>query len=171
MSATLTLIQAYKMKTYIFDLDHTIIDSSHRQLTKADGSLDLAHWIENNTPEKIAADSELPLANHWRDVQRGAHNRVLVCTARVIGAADLLWLSRRDLFADAILSRPIGDDSRDCDLKERLLRQFAAECSIPWARFSRSALIYDDNLAVLKRLDSIGIAGYNAISINKEMVA
>jgi FMN phosphatase YigB (HAD superfamily) len=58
------------MKTYIFDLDHTVIDSSHRQLTKADGSLDLAHWIENNTPEKIAADTELPLANHWRKVQR-----------------------------------------------------------------------------------------------------
>ena len=51
---------------YIFDLDHTVIDSSHRQLTKADGSLDLAHWIANNTREKIMADSLLPLATQWR---------------------------------------------------------------------------------------------------------
>ena len=51
---------------YIFDLDHTVIDSSHRQLTKADGSLDLAHWITNNTREKIMADSLLPLATQWR---------------------------------------------------------------------------------------------------------
>ena len=159
------------MKTYIFDLDHTIIDSSHRQLTRADGSLDLDHWIENNTPEKIAADSELPLANHWRTIQQGRHNRVLVCTARVFGDADLLWLESRGLYADAILSRPLGDSSPDADLKENLLRQWSAENSIPWARFSRSALIYDDNLNVLNRLDSIGIAGYNALSINAEMVA
>ena len=41
--------------TVLFDLDGTMIDSSHRQNTLADGSLDLAHWIENNTPEKILA--------------------------------------------------------------------------------------------------------------------
>ena len=32
---------------YIFDLDHTVIDSSHRQITRPDGSLDLDAWIEN----------------------------------------------------------------------------------------------------------------------------
>jgi hypothetical protein len=47
---------------YIFDLDHTVIDSSHRQLTRADGSLDLDHWIENCTREKIYQDKLLPLA-------------------------------------------------------------------------------------------------------------
>jgi hypothetical protein len=47
---------------FIYDLDHTVIDSTHRQATLADGSLDLAHWIENNTPELIARDSLLPLA-------------------------------------------------------------------------------------------------------------
>ena len=38
---------------YIFDLDHTVIDSSHRQITRADGSLDLDAWIENSTRKKI----------------------------------------------------------------------------------------------------------------------
>ena len=45
---------------YIFDLDHTVIDSSHRQLTREDGSLDLDNWIENCTHEKIMQDSLFP---------------------------------------------------------------------------------------------------------------
>ena len=54
------------MTRFIFDLDHTVIDSSHRQATRPDGSLDLDHWRENSTPAMIEADSLLPLANEWR---------------------------------------------------------------------------------------------------------
>ena len=158
------------MKTYIFDLDHTIIDSSHRQLTKADGSLDLAHWIENNTPEKIAADAELPLADEWRRLVNSSAE-ILVCTARVFGAADLAWLESRGLFADAILSRPMGDNCGDADLKEKLLRRYARQTGRSFARFTRSACIYDDNIGVLSRLESLGITCYNALTLNKEMVA
>jgi hypothetical protein len=46
---------------FIFDLDHTVIDSSHRQLTLADGSLDLAHWVDNCTRAQIMRDRPLPL--------------------------------------------------------------------------------------------------------------
>ena len=35
----------------IFDLDGTTIDSSHRHATLPDGTLNLAKWIENSTPE------------------------------------------------------------------------------------------------------------------------
>ena len=159
------------MKTYIFDLDHTVIDSSHRQLTKADGSLDLAHWIENNTPEKIAADTELPLANHWRKVQRSAYNSVIVCTARVIGAAYLAWLDSHGLYADAVLSRAMGDSSPDWLLKERLLRQYARDTGRSWAAFCRSAVMYDDNESVVKMAYLNNIDAYNALLLNKEMVA
>ena len=44
----------------IFDLDGTVIDSSHRQATKPDGTLNLEHWFENATPDKIAQDRILP---------------------------------------------------------------------------------------------------------------
>ena len=71
----------------IFDLDGTVIDSSHRKLAKPDGSLDLEHWIDNCTPEKIAADSLLPLVSLMRKNWRGGHT-VLVCTARVLSDAD-----------------------------------------------------------------------------------
>ena len=46
----------------IFDMDGTIIDSSHRQATLPDGTLNLSAWIENATPAKIAKDVVLPLA-------------------------------------------------------------------------------------------------------------
>ena len=51
---------------FIFDLDHTVIDSSHRQATLPNGDLNLQHWRENATPEKIAQDSLLPLADEWK---------------------------------------------------------------------------------------------------------
>ena len=159
------------MKTFIFDLDHTVIDSSHRQITLADGSLDLNNWIENCTREKIMADKLLPLANHWRALALGSRNEIVVCTARVMGRHDHAFLALHGLDADAVLSRAIGDRSGDADLKERLLRQYASDTGRSWARFSRSACIYDDNLNVLSRLASIGIACYNAISLNKTMAA
>ena len=44
---------------YIYDLDGTVIDSSHRL-----GNGSLADWHANNTPDNIAADGVLPLAQH-----------------------------------------------------------------------------------------------------------
>ena len=71
------------MTRFIFDLDHTVIDSSHRQATRPDGSLDLDHWRENSTPAMIEADSLLPLANEWRKAHRKGAS-IVVCTARVM---------------------------------------------------------------------------------------
>ena len=47
----------------IYDLDNTIIDSEHRQLSNDDGSINLEHWFENCTEEKINKDTLLPLYN------------------------------------------------------------------------------------------------------------
>ena len=55
---------------FIFDLDGTTIDSSHRQNTLPDGSLNLDAWVRNNTPEKIARDSLLPMAESWKTINR-----------------------------------------------------------------------------------------------------
>jgi len=159
------------MKTFIFDLDHTVIDSSHRQITLADGSLDLNNWIENCTREKIMADKLLPLANHWRALALGSRNEIVVCTARVMSEHDHAFLALHGLDADAVLSRAMGDRSGDADLKERLLRQYASDTGRSWARFCLSAVMYDDNQNVLSRLASIGIACYNAISLNKTLAA
>ena len=48
-------------KICIYDLDGTIIDSSHRAKYSDDGILDLEHSKENSTKENIFRDELLPL--------------------------------------------------------------------------------------------------------------
>ena len=87
----------------IFDLDGTIIDSSHRQATLADGTLNLPAWIENSTPEKIFADTVLPLATQVRRRQK-AGDYVMVCTARQMSDADFEFLQDAGICPQKIIS-------------------------------------------------------------------
>jgi hypothetical protein len=155
---------------FIYDLDHTVIDSSHRQLTLADGSLDLAHWIENNTPEKIARDRLLPLAKHWR-TQRERGAEIVVCTARVMGEADYRYLADHGLRFDGMICRTEGDTSPDAILKERGLRNYAASAGISWARFCKFSVMLDDNKTVISHLTARGLRVYNSLEINARAVA
>ena len=155
----------------IFDLDHTVIDSSHRQSTLPCGSLDLAHWIENNTPEKIAKDKLLPLANYWK-WSKAQGETIGVCTARVLQDADYQFLADNGLEYDFILSRPLGDNSGDGELKKRLLDEHAQSVGDTLENLStRIKAFYDDNQKVLKTLASLNIACYNALELNKRLGA
>ena len=81
---------------FFFDLDHTVIDSSHRQITRPDGSLDLAAWGRNNTRANIMRDTLLPLAAQWRLAdKKGA--TIVICTARVMGEHDFEFLRQHGL--------------------------------------------------------------------------
>jgi len=155
---------------FIYDLDHTVIDSSHRQLTLADGSLDLDHWIENNTPEKIARDRLLPLARHWR-AQRERGAEIVICTARVMGAADYEFLRANGLEWDACLSRPLGNTDPDGELKFALLQNYARAKTHSWARFCKFSLMIDDNKNVIAYLTARGLRVYNALEINARLAA
>jgi len=154
----------------IFDLDHTVIDSSHRQLTLANGSLDLDHWIANNTREKILADSLLPLADHWREAKaKGAE--IVICTARVMGEHDLEFLRDNGLEYDALLSRPLGNNSPDYLLKWSLLHDYANSIGKSWANFCSRSVMFDDNQSVIETLTNKGLMVHNAILINKVLEA
>ena len=155
---------------YIFDLDHTVIDSSHRQLTRADGSLDLQNWIENCTAEKINQDKLLPLARLMRSAYSNGHH-VIICTARNLSVYDHCYLADNNLRADYILSRPDGDNRPDAELKRDLLINYFASKNIPLARWTRNAVFYDDNQAVLGMAKALGITAKNAIQINASMRA
>ena len=78
----------------IFDMDGTIIDSSHRQATLPDGTLNLDAWIENATPAKIAKDVVLPLAAQVQ-ARVDAGDYVLICTARQMSDADFQFLTNQ----------------------------------------------------------------------------
>lgn len=154
----------------VYDLDGTVICSQHRKATLPDGSLDLDHWIENSTPEKIANDSLLPavelMRKHW---SKG--DQIVICTARVLSDADYMFFMENDIPFHSVLSRPQGCTMGDAELKDIQLRLYAQSIGISWKRFCAIAKLYDDNQKVLTRLESIGMAVSDATILNKVMAA
>ena len=155
---------------FFFDLDHTVIDSSHRQITRPDGSLDLAAWRQNNTRANIMRDTLLPLAAQWRRLAK-KNVTIVICTARVMGEHDFEYLRRHGLRWDACLSRREGDATPDADLKEKMIRNYARTRPMGWAKFCATAVFYDDNKSVLKMLDRIGIKAYDSLTLNERLSA
>ncbi|RYF47149.1 MAG: hypothetical protein EOO38_12710 [Cytophagaceae bacterium] len=153
----------------IFDLDHTVIDSSHRQLTRPDGSLDLAHWKENCTREKIMADSLLPLADVMRRYYNEGH-MVVVCTARVCSVHDMDYLARNKLFFHHFLSRDPLDMRGDADYKSQKLEEWAMSqyLGLNWRG---GAIMFDDNVAVIERMLAEKLNCIDAIRYNKILAA
>ena len=155
---------------FFFDLDHTVIDSSHRQITRPDGSLDLAAWVRNNTKANIMADTLLPLAAQWRRLAK-KNVTIIICTARVMGEHDYEYLRANGLRWDVCLSRPMGDSTPDAELKERMIRRYAQARPMSWARFCATSVFYDDNKNVLAMLDRIGIRAYDSLTLNERLSA
>ena len=154
------------MKYVIFDLDATVIDSSHRQITKADGSLDLAAWKKNSTYAKVMRDSLLPLANHWKRIQELKNVYIAVLTARVMGDADFHYLAFKGLKADKIMSRAFFDHRPDHVMKKQKILTFLFENNIKnWSNVT----FYDDNKNVLEMLLDLGINAKDSIKINQEL--
>tara|TARA_R110000737_G_scaffold212722_1_gene230013 strand:+ start:114 stop:599 length:486 start_codon:yes stop_codon:yes gene_type:complete len=159
---------------YIFDLDHTTIDSSHRSHTLEGGALNLAAWRENSTPEMIARDSLLPLGEQWRDMVArgldGTNVQIAIITARVMGAADLQYLDDNGLAYDYLYSRTEGDTSNDAALKKIMLFDLARDMgrSITWLQ--NFAWFYDDNLGVIEMGCSLGINMVNSTFYNQKAV-
>ena len=138
-------------KICIYDLDGTIINSSHRSKFDENGILDLEHWKLNNTKENIFKDDLLPM--YWQlraDYENG--NIVVLCTAREIGKWDLEYIHSMGIYYDYIISRPIGNPTKDEILKKAQLRHF-------W-NFKQFRNIekrfYDDKLDNLNEIKELG---------------
>lgn len=156
---------------FIFDLDHTVVDSSHRCATRPDGSLDLDHWREHSTAKLIERDTLLPLAHEWRKIQRRPKAKILICTARVMGPADYFYFGSRGLFAETVISRREGDTTPDDLLKLRGLKQYARAQGMSWRRFCSDAMMFDDNLSVIECLTNHGLVVHNSLEINERLSA
>ena len=92
-------------KICIYDLDGTIINSSHRAKYDENGILDLEHWKRNSTKENIFRDELLPL--YWQlraDYENG--NIVVICTSRELGKHDLEFIHSMGIYYYYIYIRP-----------------------------------------------------------------
>lgn len=162
------------MAYVIFDLDGTVIDSEHRKAALPDGSLDLAHWFENNTPEKIALDGLLPLADSMRQIYKAGHT-VIVCTARSIETPEIQaahdeFFAANNIPFHVFLNREPGNMEGDASLKVRLLNDYFVSEGFTCAR-EASAIMFDDNLKVIAAMIEIGITCFNAIKYNERLAA
>lgn len=148
--------------TIIFDLDHTVIDSSHRQRLLPCGGLDLDHWIANRANRDLVfADRLLPLADYWRGVY-STHN-IIVCTSRVMTPADWEFLRHHGLQFDDALHRADGDWRSDAPYKvdklSGLIRSLAIDV--------RQCTMYEDHAGVREAVAEIGIHAVDPVPINK----
>lgn len=145
-------------KIHIFDLDGTVIDSSHRQMyNPLTGALDLKNWVINSTPEKVANDSLLPFADFWRYLLANTNDFIMVCTARVMRQPDFDFLTNNGLRARKIYSRPYGCQEKDHLLKLMQLRGFFNLSPFKMAE----KFLYDDNAKVREALQ--GVSGIIAL--------
>lgn len=148
----------------IFDLDGTVIDSTHRQATLADGTLNLADWIKNATPEKIFQDTLLPLAQQVNKRAK-AGDYVMVCTARQMSDADFEFLMDSGINPDKIISRPLGNNEPDGELKAKQLRSF-----LSLKQFAKAnKVMFDDASSVRKAIRKLGIAVINPQTIQERV--
>jgi hypothetical protein len=74
-------------KIHVYDLDGTLLDSSHRYRNKPDGTIDLDYWLQNL--DRCIFDSPLPLAEQYKADIADPETYVVICTMR---PAEPQWM-------------------------------------------------------------------------------
>lgn len=151
-----------KRQVIVFDLDNTLIDSSHRQRYKSDGSFDLDEWRRLSTWDNIKNDSLLPLCHHFFAFKKAGFT-IIAVTARQMDENDYRFLEEHDLIFDFILER--GDSVElDEKLKDGQLHKFLQEEGrIPF-------LFYDDKDENLMVAEKYGFKGMKSQLFNLKTV-
>ena len=147
----------------IYDMDGTIVDSSHRYRTIVDDTgekIDLEFWRENQY--NAMNDSLLPMAEQYRKDLQDENCYVIIATARVMNAPD--WQFVKEILGepDYFISRNEGDSQSGKTLKINGLAKFFNLTNFKNADF----VFYEDNISYLKAVcDRFNIRGVYIPSI------
>lgn len=143
----------------IYDMDGTIVDSTHRYRTIIGPDnierIDLDYWRENEY--RAMDDGLLPLAaQYMRDLQ-DENTYVIIATARIIRDADMQFIDKVLGKPDYLISRRGDNDNRSGkELKIKGLQKFFNLKPFKTA----DAVFYEDNIQYLKAVcDHFGITG------------
>lgn len=163
-------------KAYVFDLDHTTIDSRHRvnPCILPNGDLDLAKYVaEACTDEKIHNDSLLPLAAYMQQLIE-AGEKVIILTARDCSNADYVYLRKNGLKPCIHLSRDQLSRVFDKEVAKRAYYLGDAEYKKFWFEHLFDTLpnydfqFFDDHDGVLAMADSLaGVTPVDAKLLNE----
>lgn len=146
------------MKLAIYDMDGTIVDSSHRYRTIIGSDnierIDLEYWRENEY--RAMQDGLLPLAEQYRKDLICKETYVIIATARVIQGPDMQFIDEILGKPDYLVSRKKGDSQSGKTLKINGLQKF-----FNLKQFKTSdAVFYEDNIQYLKAVcDHFNIRG------------
>lgn len=148
----------------IFDLDGTVIDSSHRTPNKPDGTLDLQGYFKKRNRENIFKDTLLPLAREMRRLYAEG-NYIIVSTSRSIDDADLDFMKAHKLPYNKFFSRNPSDNQGDASLKLNKLRSF-----LNLRQFkNKPCIMFDDAIPVIKAMREAGIVCLNSKKVNRKL--
>jgi len=149
-------------KICIYDLDGTIIDSSHRATHDEKGNIDLKGWKEKSTKDFIFQDSLMPLYTQLVKDYKNGH-MVIICTARELGKWDYEYINMHNIYYDRIISRPKGNTTIDWKLKQNQLRYLF---TLPQYKHKQK-IFYDDNGNNLFALADLGATIVDAKRFNQ----
>ena len=136
----------------VFDLDGTVIDSSHRALINEQGGINIENW-RTHTREQILGDVELPLAQFMRDCIADKNIRVWICTSRNLAEPDMELLEKLGIRgADLILSRDKKDNREDVSYK---LAKIKKRINLPSVK-QRERIFFDDRADIRQAMRKLG---------------
>jgi hypothetical protein len=132
----------------IFDMDGTIVDSSHRYKTMQDGNgiekIDLDFWRANE--HRAFDDSLLPLAEQYKRDLADAETYVIIATARILRKADHRFIDEKLGKPDYIISRKENSNISGGLLKINGLKKFFNLKNFKLATWT----FFEDNTQYLK---------------------
>jgi phosphoglycolate phosphatase-like HAD superfamily hydrolase len=141
----------------IYDMDGTIVDSSHRYRTITDDSgtrIDLDHWRENEY--RAMDDGLLPMFEQFRLDLADENCYVIIATAREMNEPDWRFVNEILGMPDYFVSRPKGSNISGKALKINGLAKFFNLVTFKNAEF----IFYEDNIQYLKAVcDRFNIKG------------
>lgn len=161
---------ANKGITLIFDLDETVINSSHRTPNNPDGTLNLQGYKMNHTPANVFMDTLLPLAATMKRAIASGY-KVAVLTAR-----DMAWFDRDFLKAHGINPKHIY--SRDKCRSARHYSMSDGAYKVEWFNKMPPSLVagqhvimFDDSKPVKAAMRAIGVTCLCAHKVNARLYA
>lgn len=141
----------------IYDMDGTIVDSSHRYRTITDANgerIDLDYWRENEY--RAMDDTLLPMAEQYRRDLRDENCYTIIATARVMNEPDWKFVNEILGMPDYFISRPKDSNVSGKILKINGLTKFFNLVTFKDAEF----VFYEDNIQYLKAVcDRFNIRG------------
>ena len=141
----------------IYDMDGTIVDSSHRYRTIVDENgerIDLTFWRENEY--RAMDDKLLPMAEQYKKDLADPNCYVIIATARVMHEPDWQFVRERLGVPDYFISRPKDSNVSGKTLKINGLARFFNLVNFKDAEF----VFYEDNISYLKAVcDRFNIRG------------